>query len=63
MQHIRNTLPNIYCHPELSLLHCIVVLFGSMKRASQFQDGCCRKLIGDTLQIFKILKPGGRFSS
>ena len=40
MQHIWNTLPNIYCHLELSSLHCIVVLCDWMvKRDSQVQGG------------------------
>ena len=62
---IWNTSPNIYCHPaELSFLHCTVILCDCiMKRDSQVQGGCYRKWIGGTLQICKILKPGGTFSS
>ena len=58
------TIPNIYCHPKLSFLNCIVVSCDCMmNRDSQVQSGFCRKRIGGTLQIFKILKPGERFSS
>ena len=61
---IRNTSPNIYCHPaELRFLHGIVILCDCMiKRDSQVQGGCYRKRIGGTLQICKILKPGEEFS-
>ena len=59
MQLVWNTLPNTYCHPELSFQHCIVVLCDCMmKRDSQVEVGCYRKIIGDTLQIWKILRPG-----
>ena len=36
---------NIYCHLDVSFLHCIVVLCDSMmKRDSQVQGGCYRKM-------------------
>ena len=60
MQHTWSTLRNIYCHLiELRFLHCVVVLCDCMtKRDSQIQDGCYRKWIGGTLQIWKTLKQG-----
>ena len=54
----------IYRFPaELRFLHCIVILCDCMMKSdSEVQGGCYSKLIGDTLQICKILKPGEKFS-
>ena len=60
MQHMWNTLPNIYCHPELRFLHCIAFLCDCIKKDSQVQGGCYR--IAGTLQICKMLKPGEKVS-